>query len=188
MRPYYSAPFLAASAIIGCLIYAACQPAVVGAPASAPAVATAPAGLGGAANLTLAPNLSFTDDSSANFPIRGENMADGKVASDRPTAIFFGTAHCWNTAREAERFVAVYEKEKSTTRFLVVDLDHASADQRALISRFYAGFIPTLAILDRSGAVVYNKSGETGTRRGDTSKLEAILARAKESSVAQGSR
>lgn len=57
--------------------------------------------------LTLAPNLSFVDDSSDNFPIRGENLEEGKIALDRPTAIFFGTALCWNTNREAERFVAV---------------------------------------------------------------------------------
>src|SRR5262245_6309508 len=72
----------------------------------------APAGPGGAAGLTLAPNLSFTDDSSSNFPIRGENLQDGAIASDRPTIIFFGTSHCWNTNREAERFVALYGKEK----------------------------------------------------------------------------
>nr|MDQ2970564.1 hypothetical protein [Acidobacteriota bacterium] len=59
----------------------------------------AAAGPGGARNLTLAPKLSFTDDSSANFPIRGEGLGDGRIASDRPTAIFFGTAHCWNTNR-----------------------------------------------------------------------------------------
>jgi hypothetical protein len=86
-------------------------------------LATAGAGPGGARNLTLAPNLSFTDDSSSNFPIRGENLEDGKIASDRPTAIFFGTSHCWNTNREAERFVALSAKEKDAVRFLVVDLD-----------------------------------------------------------------
>src|SRR5947209_16753426 len=48
-------------------------------------LAVAGPGPGGARNLTLAPNLSFTDDSSVNFPIRGENLEDGRIASDRPT-------------------------------------------------------------------------------------------------------
>lgn len=142
-------------------------------------LAEADPGAGGARNLMLAPNLSFTDDSSPNFPIRAENIDDGRIASDRPTAIFFGTSHCWNTAREAERFVALYAKEKDAARFVVVDLDHASADQRALVSRFYRGYIPTLAFLDRAGNVVYNDAGETSSRRGDTSKLEELLEKAK---------
>jgi hypothetical protein len=139
----------------------------------------AAAGPGGARNLVLAPNLSFTDDSSANFPIRGENLGDGKIASDRPTAIFFGTSHCWNTNREAERFVALAGKETDAVRFLVVDLDRPSREQKALVSRFYRGYIPTLAFLDASGKVVYNQSGETSGRRGDTAGLEEILRKAR---------
>lgn len=143
------------------------------------AIVVAPAGSGGAEALTLAPSLSFTNDSSSNFPIRGQNLEDGKIASDRPTAIFFGTSHCWNTNREAERFVALYPKAKETARFLVVDLEHPSPDQRALVSRFYRGSIPTLAFLDRAGRPVYNDAGETSGQRGDTAKLEELLARAK---------
>ena len=135
----------------------------------------AAAGPGGARNLTLAPKLSFTDDSSANFPIRGENLGDGRIASDRPTAIFFGTAHCWNTNREAERFVRLYEIRKDSVRFLVVDLDRPSREQKPLVARLYSGYIPTLAILDRDGKVVYNRSGETARERGDTSRLEELV-------------
>ena len=142
-------------------------------------VVMAGSGTGGASNLTLDPDLSFTDDSSANFPIRGENLGVGQIASDRPTAIFFGTSHCWNTNREAERFVALYAKEKEATRFLVVDLNNQTPAQRDLVSRFYRGSIPTLAFLDRAGKIVYNQAGETSSRRGDTSKLEEILAKAK---------
>ena len=135
-------------------------------------------GPGGATGLMLAPDLSFTDDSSSNFPIRGENLGDGRIASDRPTAIFFGTSHCWNTNREAERFVAVAARQKDSVRFLVVDLDHPTKDQKILVSRFYRGYIPTLAILDASGKVVYNQSGETARQRGDASGLEEILRKA----------
>ena len=143
-----------------------------------PELAVAGPGPGGVSNLTLAPDLSFTDDSSRNFPIRGENLKDGKIASDRPTAIFFGTSHCWNTNREAERFVALAGKQKEAVRFLVVDLDHPSREQKPLVARFYRGYIPTLAFLDASGSVVYNRSGETAARRGDTSGLEEILRKA----------
>ncbi|HMA16923.1 MAG TPA: hypothetical protein VKS03_00655 [Thermoanaerobaculia bacterium] len=142
-------------------------------------LAVAPAGPGGASNLSLAPDLSFTDDSSANFPIRGENVSDGQIATDRPTAIFFGTAHCWNTNREAERFVALYRKHSADARFLVVDLEHASADQQKLVARFYRGYIPTLAFLDRKGGIVYNRAGETARERGDVSGLEELLKKAK---------
>jgi hypothetical protein len=136
-------------------------------------------GPAGAVNLSLAPNLSFTDDSSSAFPIRGENVSDGKIAADRPTAIFFGTSHCWNTNREAERFVALYGKHRDDARFLVVDLENPSADQRGLIARFYRGAIPTLAFLDRRGEVVYDRAGETARERGDASALEEILKKAR---------
>jgi len=142
-------------------------------------LAAAGPGPGGAMSLALAPNLSFTDDSSSNFPIRGQNLGDGQIASDRPTAIFFGTSHCWNTNREAERFVALFAKEREAVRFLVVDLEHPTREQKPLVSRFYRGYIPTLAVLAASGKVVYNESGETATRRGDTSGLEEILRKAR---------
>ena len=54
-----------------------------------------------ATDLKLAPDLSFTDDSSPNFPIAGKNLSDGSIAADHATVIFFGTANCWNSAREA---------------------------------------------------------------------------------------
>lgn len=134
---------------------------------------------GGARNLSLAPDLSFTDDSSPNFPIRGENLKDGRIALDRPTVIFFGTSHCWNTNREAERLVAFYAKHHDDARFLVVDLERVSAAQRPLIDRFYRGAIPTLAFLDRSGRPVYDRAGETAAKRGDIAGLEKIFRSAR---------
>ena len=130
-------------------------------------------------NLSLAPDISFTDDSSGNFPIRGENLSEGRIASDRPTAIFFGTSHCWNTNREAERFVELYRRHGGEARFLVVDLDHPSPDQRALVSRFFGGYIPHVTFLDRRGQTVYNRAGETATERGDASFLEEMLRKAR---------
>jgi hypothetical protein len=161
-----------------CLITLAAVGLLLGGEKDVPLAAAGP-GPGGAVNLSLAPNLSFTDDSSSAFPIRGRNLADGRIASDRPTAIFFGTPHCWNTNREAERFVALYRKHRENARFVVVDLESPSADQRKLVARFYRGSIPTLAFLDRMGNAVYNRAGETARERGDASALEEILKKAK---------
>jgi len=146
---------------------------------AAAAGASSPASREGARDLALAPDLSFTDDSSANFPIRGADLASGELAADRPTVVFFGTSHCFNTNREAERFVAFYARHRDEARFLVVDLDHVAAGQKPLVSRFYRGYIPTLAFVAPSGTVVYDRSGETSPRRGDIAALERILALAR---------
>src|SRR5512132_3105487 len=130
---------LAASAVASLLTFGGVALLVAGDKPAEAALAVAPPGAGGATGLSLAPGLSFTDDSSAAFPIRGDNLADGKIASDRPTVIFFGTSHCWNTNREAERFVAFYREHRDEARVLVVDLENASADQRKLVARFYGG-------------------------------------------------
>jgi hypothetical protein len=171
-----SSPALWTAALAGLVLGTA---VLAGAGGNAGDLSVAGPGPGGARNLALAPDLSFTDDSSKNFPIRGENLEDGKIASDRPTAIFFGTSHCWNTNREAERFVALAAREKDAVRFLVVDLDHPTREQKPLVSRFFRGYIPTLAFLDASGKTVYNRSGETASRRGDTAGLEEILRKAR---------
>jgi hypothetical protein len=130
-------------------------------------------------DLRLAPDLSFTDDSSSNFPIAGDSIGDGSIASDRATIIFFGTAHCWNTNREAERLVALYPKYRDKIDFAIVDLDHPSLAQRPLIAKYYRGAIPTITVIDRKGNVLYDRAGETASSRGDTSNLDALLNSAK---------
>ena len=132
-----------------------------------------------ASDLRLAPDLSFTDDSSSNFPIVGTSIADAAVAGDRATIMFFGTAHCWNTNREAERLVALYPTYRDRIDFVIVDLDHPSLAQRVLIAKYYRGAIPTITVIDRKGDVIYNRAGETASTRGDTSKLEALINSAK---------
>jgi hypothetical protein len=141
-------------------------------PASLPVTGGGP---GGATNLRLAPDLSFTDDSSSNFPIRGDGLAGGRIASDRPTVLFFGTSHCWNTNREAERFVKFWAIHRDEARFLVVDLDSPSPEQKVLVERFFHGLIPAVVFLDRTGAVVSDRPGETARDRGDVAGLEALL-------------
>jgi thiol-disulfide isomerase/thioredoxin len=128
-----------------------------------------------ASALKLAPELSFVDDSSNNFPIRSDDANDGTIAGDRPTVIFFGTSHCWNTNREAERLVALYPKYRDRAHFVVVDLNHVAPDQRALVNKYYSGYIPTIAIFDRNGKAVYDRAGETASRRKETSGLDTLI-------------
>ena len=128
-----------------------------------------------ATDLKLAPNLSFTDDSSPNFPIEGKNLSDGSIGADHATVIFFGTANCWNTAREAERLVRLYPQYKDKIHFVVVDLRSPSLAQQSLIARYYHGYIPTIAVIDSHGNVLYDRAGETASERGDTSNLQKLL-------------
>jgi hypothetical protein len=126
-------------------------------------------------SLKLAPNLSFTDDSSSNFPIMGEHNDDAAVSTVRPTVIFFGTSHCWNTNREAERLIKLYPQYRGNFLFVIVDLNHVSPEQQKLVAAYYRGAIPTIAVVDSEGNVIYDRAGETAFTRGDVSNLQAIL-------------
>ena len=127
-----------------------------------------------AANLQLAPGLSFNDDSSASFPIVGSDLAAGPAAG-KATVIFFGTSNCWNTAREAERLVKLYPQYRNRIDFVVVDLNRVSPVQQGLVSRYYRGAIPTVAVLDSKGNLIYDRAGESAWSRGDTSNLQNLL-------------
>jgi hypothetical protein len=131
-----------------------------------------------AENLALAPGLSFTDDSSDRFPIQGDRLDDAEVGRGHAAIAFFGTAHCWNTNREAERLVALYPRFRDRVHFVVVDVDHPSDAQRALLAAHYRGYIPTLVVFGADGTIVYERAGETAAARGDTSALAALLEKA----------
>ncbi len=131
--------------------------------------------VGAASALKLAPHLSFDDDSSPNFPIQGQNLAEGSPASGEATVIFFGTSNCWNTAREAERLVKLYPQFHNRIHFVIVDLRKVAPEQETLVSRYYQGYIPTIAAIDSRGNVIYDRAGETASTRGDTSNLQRLL-------------
>jgi hypothetical protein len=126
-------------------------------------------------DLRLAPDLSFDDDSSPNFPIQGRNLSDGQGHTGEATMIFFGTSNCWNTAREAERLVKLYPQFRNRVHFVVVDLRNVAPAQKVLVSHYYRGYIPTITAIDSAGHVIYNRAGETATTRGDTSNLQRLL-------------
>jgi thioredoxin-related protein len=69
--------------------------------------------------------------------------------------IFFGTSNCWDTAREAERLVQLYPEYRDRVHFVAAHLKHASPARRQLADVYYSGYIPTLAIFDKSGRLVY---------------------------------
>jgi hypothetical protein len=128
-----------------------------------------------ASDLSLAPKLSFDDDSSPNFPIRGRNLPEGLGRKGEATLIFFGTSNCWNTAREAERLVKLYPQYRNRLHFIVVDLRNVAPTQQPLVARYYHGYIPTVTAISSNGDVIYNRAGETAPIRGDTSNLQRLL-------------
>jgi hypothetical protein len=132
-----------------------------------------------ASDLKLAPDLSFDNDSSSSFPIRGDNLTDASVVADQAIIIFLGTAHCWNTSREAERLVKLYPQYRNRVHFVIVDLNKLAPGQDQLVERYYHGYIPTIAVIDPHGKLLYDRAGETASIRGDTSNLQRILDRAK---------
>lgn len=131
-----------------------------------------------AGNLGLAPGVSFDNDSSGTFPITGSALSDGLVPGEA-SIIFFGSSNCWNTAREAERVVKLYPQYRGRLHFVIVDLEHVAADQQSLVKRYYRGAIPTIAVIDSNGKVIYDEAGETAPTRGDTGKLQKLLDSAK---------
>ena len=136
---------------------------------------TAASAAHGAEHLSLAPGLSFTDDSSDHFPIRGDHLDDAAAQPGHATVMFFGAAHCWNTNREAERLVALYPKYQDRVRFIIVDVNRPSPSQRALLQTYYRGSIPTLVVVARDGALLYAEAGETARTRGDTRALDSLI-------------
>lgn len=143
--------------------------------AAAITLALVPGGARAADDLHLAQHLSFTDDSSDAFPIRGRHLADAKTGDGKATVIFFGASNCWNTNREAERLVSLYPKYKDRVRFVVVDVAHPSEAQKPLVEKHYEGAIPTVTVLAPDGSVLYDRAGETAATRGDAQPLAALI-------------
>jgi len=119
-----------------------------------------------AEDLQLAPGLSFTSDSGP-FPIIATNLHDATIEPGRPHLIFFGAASDLNTNRQAKRFVDLYKKRKaSALKFIVVDVDHpTSSEAKALITKYYPGYVPASLLLDKQGKTVWSQVGEVSRRK-----------------------
>ena len=111
-------------------------------------------------NLKLNTKLDYTSDSQDGPLITGDNMSAGFVLGKPAYVIMYGEG-CYNSKRQARRTVSLYEKYKGRVQFVVIDLDHSlSTAQQELQKKYYRGYIPHVVLLDASGAVVYNSSGE----------------------------
>lgn len=68
----------------------------------------------------------------------------------------------------------LYNQYKGRVQFVVIDLDQQqSPAQQELLKKYFAGYIPHVVVLDRSGNAVYNSSGEV-----EESAIAAILDKA----------
>jgi len=123
-------------------------------------------------DLKLNPKLNYNSDSEDGALITGVNMDAGFVKG-KPAYIFLYGEGCFNSKRQARRTVELYERYKGQVQFVVIDLDHKLPPaQHELKETFYAGYIPHVVVLDSSGRVIYNSSGEV-----ENSTISALLER-----------
>jgi hypothetical protein len=125
-----------------------------------------------AEDLSLRPGLSFNQDIDSGFPIVGKDMDDATLDQTKPTFVFFGASGDLNTNRQAKRVVDFYHKiNAKALSFVIIDVDHPANDgAKTLIKSYYKGYIPSQVLIDKSGKVVWNQTGET-----DLNNLKAKL-------------
>jgi hypothetical protein len=124
-------------------------------------------------NLKLNPNLDFNSDSQDGPLITGDHMETGMVAGKPSYIIMYGEA-CFNSKRQARRTVDLYARYKGQVQFVVIDIDgYLSSAQRDLKKQYFQGRIPHVMVFDRSGAVLYSRSGEV-----DSTVISGLLDRA----------
>jgi hypothetical protein len=129
--------------------------------------------LWGAENLKLNSHLDYSSDSQDGPLITGDHMEDGATAGKPNYIIMYGEG-CFNSKRQARRSVNLYQKYKDRVQFVVIDLDQKqSPAQQELLKKYFAGSIPHVVVLDRSGSTVYNSAGEV-----EESTIAAILDKA----------
>jgi thiol-disulfide isomerase/thioredoxin len=121
-------------------------------------------------NLTLNPKLDYTSDSIDGPLITGDNAQSGFVAGKPNYVIIYGEG-CFNSKRQAQRTVELYNKYRDRVHFVVIDLDvQRSPEQQTLVKQYYQGYIPHVLVLSPTGDALYNQSGEV-----DSKVIEAIF-------------
>ncbi len=115
-------------------------------------------------NLKLNPQLDYNTDSQDGPLITGDNMSAG-IVSGQPNYILIYAEACYNSKRQARRTVALYNAYRSRIHFVIIDLDlPRSPEQQALVKKYFQGYIPHVAVLDRNGKPVYSQPGEIPTQ------------------------
>jgi len=124
-------------------------------------------------NLHLNQHLDYSSDSQDGPLITGEHLQEGAVVGKPNYIIIYGEG-CFNSKRQAQRTVSLYEKYKGRVNFVIIDLDKTrSPEQQELVRKYYRGYIPHVVVSDNAGNPLYNASGEI-----DEGKVSAILNKA----------
>lgn len=107
--------------------------------------------------------ISFTHDLDQGFPLLGEKMEDSQLSATHPTLLFFGAAGDLNTNRQSKRIVELYKKYKvQQVKFVVIDVDHpATPESKALLKKYYQGYIPSQIVFDKQSSNKWSHSGES---------------------------
>ena len=124
-------------------------------------------------NLKLNSKLDYTSDSLDGPLITGDDAQSGFVPGKPNYVIIYGEG-CFNSKRQAQRTVELYNKYRSRVHFVVIDLDiQRSPEQQKLVKQYYKGYIPHVLVLDTRGEALYNQSGEV-----DSEPIENIFEKA----------
>src|ERR1700756_2015469 len=124
-------------------------------------------------NLKLNPKLDYTSDSLDGPLITGDDAQSGFVAGKPNYVIIYGEG-CFNSKRQAQRTVELYNKYRSQVHFVVIDLDiQPSPEHQNLVKQYYKGYTPHVLVLDAHGGALYNQSGEV-----DSEPIENIFEKA----------
>jgi len=92
--------------------------------------------------------------------IMGDDAHSGFVPGKPNYVIIYGEG-CFNSKRQAQRTVELYNKYRSRVHFVVIDLDiQRSPEQQKLVKQYYKGYIPNILVLDAHGEALYNQNGE----------------------------
>lgn len=125
-------------------------------------------------NLKLNSKLDYTSDSLDGPLITGDDAQSGFVPGKPNYVIIYGEG-CFNSKRQAQRTVALYNKYRAQIHFVVIDLDvPRSAEQQKLVKEYYRGYIPHVLVLDARGQALYNQSGEVDSKVIESAFKESI--------------
>lgn len=115
-------------------------------------------------NLKLNSKLDYTSDSLDGPLITGDDVQSGFLPGKPNYIIIYGEG-CFNSKRQAQRTVELYNKYRAQVHFVVIDLDvPRSAEQQKLVREYYKGYIPHVLVLDARGQALYNQSGEVDSK------------------------
>jgi hypothetical protein len=115
-------------------------------------------------NLKLNSRLDYSSDSLDGLLITGDDAQSGFVPGKPNYVIIYGEG-CFNSKRQAQRTVELYNKYRSQVHFVVIDLDvQRSPEQQRLVRQYYKGYIPHVLVLDARGEALYNRAGEVDSR------------------------